>query len=172
MRFLPNPTDPDAGTNRTNAVSRDNLMNGLGLKYNGQYINKDLDFVGTDGFWWMSAIRNNTYSYSSRINTDGYIYPQGQSVQNMGRAVRCIPPYSTGSLGARSYPLSYVYSGSYYWDTGRLYYQTLRGAYWSSSIVSSTDSYYLYMYSTRLIKAGSFNKRLGVALRCLPHNAK
>ena len=83
---------PDAGTNRTNAVSRDNLMNGLGLKYNGQYINKDLDFVGTDGFWWMSAIRNNTYSYSSRINTDGYIYPQGQSVQNMGRAVRCIPP--------------------------------------------------------------------------------
>ncbi|MBR3233700.1 hypothetical protein IKG12_02470, partial [Candidatus Saccharibacteria bacterium] len=74
---------------------------------------------------------------------------------------------STGSLGARSYPLSYVYSGYYYWGTGRLYNQTLIGRYWSSSIVSSTDSYYLYMDSTRLIKAYSTNKRFGFALRCV-----
>ncbi|MBR3233282.1 hypothetical protein IKG12_00245, partial [Candidatus Saccharibacteria bacterium] len=74
---------------------------------------------------------------------------------------------STGSLGARSYPLSYVYSGYYYWATGRLYYQTLNGHYWSSSIVSSTTSYILLMYSTRLIKAYSNNKRFGFALRCV-----
>ena len=66
-------------------------MTGASLGYDGQYVNNDLSLVSTDGFWWMSTIRNNTYSYSSRINTDGYIYPQGQSVQNMGRAVRCIP---------------------------------------------------------------------------------
>ena len=79
----------------------------------------------------------------------------------------CAFSISTGSLGVRSYPLSYVYSGYYYWGTGRLYYQTLYGAYWSSSIVSSTNSYDLYMYSTRLIKANSANKRSGSALRCM-----
>ena len=74
--------------------------------------------------------------------------------------------FSTGNLGARSYPLSYVYSGNYYWDTGRLYLQTVNGLYWSSSIVSSTNSYYQYMYNTRLFKAPSYNKRIGLALRC------
>ena len=78
-----------------------------------------------------------------------------------------VPLDSTGSLGARSYPLSYVYSGYYYWVTGRLYYQTLIGDYWSSSIVSSTNSYNLNMGSTRLLKANSVNKRLGYALRCV-----
>ena len=72
---------------------------------------------------------------------------------------------STGSLGARSYPLSYVYSG-YYWFTGRLYTQSVGGYYWSSSIVSSTNSYDLDMGSTRLFKAYSGNKRVGYALRC------
>ena len=71
----------------------------------------------------------------------------------------------SGSRGARRYPLSYVKSGQYYWDTGRLYLQTLDGRYWSSSIVSSTHSYDLHMYSTRLVKAGSYNKRIGDALR-------
>ena len=63
--------------------------------------------------------------------------------------------------------MSYVKSGIYYWDTGRLYYQTVSGYYWSSSIVSSTDSYGLSMSSARLIKAGSLNKRCGRALRCV-----
>ena len=87
-----------------------------------------------------------------------------------GFSVRCVMVLrfflSTGSLGAGSYPLSYVYSGYYYWGTGRLYDQTLGGLYWSSSIVSSTNSYRLYMFSTRLIKASSNDKRRGIALRC------
>ena len=73
----------------------------------------------------------------------------------------------SGSKNARSYPSSYVYSGVYYWDTGRLYGQTVNGGYWSSSIVSSTDSYDLYMDNTRLIKANSHNKRSGRPLRCV-----
>ena len=63
--------------------------------------------------------------------------------------------------------MSYVKSGSYYWDTGRLYYQTVDGYYWSSSIVSSTGNYTLAMNNTRLIKANSDNKRYGFALRCV-----
>ncbi len=78
----------------------------------------------------------------------------------------CAFSFSTGSLGAGSYPLSYVYSGYYYWDTGMLYTQTVHGDYWSSSIASSTYSYRLAIYSTRLIKADSGNKRNGRALRC------
>ena len=79
----------------------------------------------------------------------------------------CAFSISTGSLGAISYPLSYVYSGTYYWGTGRLYDQSLYGHYWSSSIVSSANSYRLRMNSTRLIKANSYNKRIGFALRCM-----
>ena len=47
-----------------------------------------------------------------------------------------------------------------------LYTQTVHGDYWSSSIASSTYSYRLAIYSTRLIKADSGNKRNGRALRC------
>ena len=78
----------------------------------------------------------------------------------------CAFSISTGSLGARSYPLSYVYSGTYYWGLGRLYYQAVDGRDWSSSIDSSTNSYRLYMNNTRLIKADGTNKRNGHALRC------
>ena len=87
--------------------------------------------------------------------------------------------FSTGSLGARSYPLSYVNSGAYAWSTGRLYYQTSGGYGWSSSIAGDTAGYYLAIGSTRLEKARITNKRLGHFLRCLlnsilnlPHNAK
>ena len=81
--------------------------------------------------------------------------------------LQCAFSISTGSLGARSYPLSYVYPGLYYWGTGRLYYQALYGGYWSSTIYNSSDSYSLVMTGSRLIKAGTNNKRLGSALRCM-----
>ena len=74
----------------------------------------------------------------------------------------------SGNENARSYPLSYVYSGTYYWSTGRLYVQTVSGTYWPSSDYTSTNSYRLRMYNTRLIKADTYNKRYGGALRCIP----
>ena len=43
------PTDPDAGTNRANAVSRDNLMNEVSLGYDGSYGYYSLFNVGTNG---------------------------------------------------------------------------------------------------------------------------
>ncbi len=73
---------------------------------------------------------------------------------------------STGSLGARSYPLSYVYAGQYHWYYGRLYFQAVAGFYWSSSIYHSAGSYRLYMDITRSFIADTDNKRSGVILRC------
>ena len=87
-----------------------------------------------------------------------------------GFTLRCVTVsrffLSTGSLGARSYPLSYVYSGYYYWATGRLYNQTLGGLYWSSTIYNSSSSYRLTMDGSSLAKAYAHNKRVGNALRC------
>ena len=73
----------------------------------------------------------------------------------------------SGSRGARSYPTSYVYPGIYYWATGKLYYQSLDGSYWSSSITSSTNSYYIGMNSTRLVKSYTYYKYHGLPLRCI-----
>ena len=87
---MENPTDPNAGTNRTNAVSRDNLMNGLGLEYCGGY-GSSLSLVGTLGFWWSSAIIHATHSYGLYVDTsDGILSPQSNSTKYIGRSVRCL----------------------------------------------------------------------------------
>ena len=78
----------------------------------------------------------------------------------------------SGNRSARSYPLSYVYSGFYFWDAGRFFLQTLNGYYWSSSIYNSNLSYRMSMYSINLIKANSNDKRLGLALRCVIKTAQ
>ena len=132
------------------------------------------------GFYWPSTIYNSSLSYALGMY-GSRLFKADTGNKRVGFALRCVARYyfSIGSLGARSYPLSYVYSGYYYWDTGRLYFQTVGGYYWSSSIVSSTDSYALNMNSTRLVKARSDNKRIGFALRCIvdsiltsSHNAR
>ncbi len=126
-----------------------------------------------DGYYWSSSIVSSTDSYHLYMHTTRLIKANSGN-KRLGFALRCVMALRfflpTGSLGARSYPLSYVYAGRYYWDTGRLYFQAVSGLYWSSSIVSSALSYRLYMYSTRLIKADSSNKRDGYALRCVTRN--
>ena len=121
------------------------------------------------GSYWSSSKKGlNSYGLDIR---DTRLSKTHTANACFGYTLRCVtvPRFflSTGSLGARSYPLSYVYSGYYYWATGRLYNQTLNGYYWSSSIASSTGSYRLGMDSTRLVKADSANKRNGRAMRCV-----
>ena len=89
VAFLSEPTDPDAGTNRTNAVSRDNLMEGAGLRYDGRYVNAALNNIDTNGSWWSSTIMSTIASHTLGVGTDGGIYPKGSnSNKNYGRAVR------------------------------------------------------------------------------------
>ncbi|MBR2864471.1 hypothetical protein IKE88_02925 [Candidatus Saccharibacteria bacterium] len=86
---MPNPTDPDAGTNRTNAVSRDNLMNGASLGYDGAYVATLLDAVGRSGFWWSSAINTSRGSIFMKVHDTGIINPRDDNNKYPGRAVRC-----------------------------------------------------------------------------------
>ena len=74
---------------------------------------------------------------------------------------------ATDATKVKSYPFSYVYSGLYYWVTGRLYFQSDTGGYWSSTVVSSTNAYVLYMWSSGVRPAYALNKAYGLAVRCV-----
>ena len=73
---------------------------------------------------------------------------------------------ATDAIKVKSYPFSYVYSGYYRWDTGRLYGQSNYGNYWSSTVVSSTSAYILYTWSSGVRPAHTGNKANGGAVRC------
>ena len=65
----------------------------------------------------------------------------------------------------KSYPLSYVYSGSYSWGNGSLYYHNIHGLYWSSTLLDSTTVYGL-SYSSYIRPAYATNKASGDTIRC------
>ena len=72
-----------------------------------------------------------------------------------------------GSTTARTYPLSYIFSGAYRWTTGRLYFQSSGGHYWSITVASSTSAYRLDMSSSGSFRpAYTSNKAGGYSLRC------
>ena len=73
---------------------------------------------------------------------------------------------ATDATKVKSYPFSYVNSGNYYWGTGRLYNQSNNGVYWSSTVVSSSDAYLLYTWSSVVRPADTNNKTGGFAVRC------
>ena len=88
---MENPTDPNAGTNRTNAVSRDNLMNEAELNYNGIYNKTSLDDVGALGRWHASTINRTSASYFLYVDDlNDNISPQRDGNKYFGRAVRCV----------------------------------------------------------------------------------
>ena len=72
---------------------------------------------------------------------------------------------AAGATKIKSYPFSYVYSGYYFWGTGRLYYQGNSGHYWSSTVVSSTSAYYLSTWSSVIKPARTDGKARGYTLR-------
>ena len=73
---------------------------------------------------------------------------------------------ATDATKVKSYPFSYVYTGTYYWLTGRLYYQSLNGYYWSSTVVNSTRAYNLGTWSSGVRPAYANHKASGYAVRC------
>ena len=85
-----NPTDPNAGTNRTNAVSRDNLMNGMRLKYDGHYSETSLNNIGLGVGLWSINTRDYSTAYNLVFsNTGDHIYPQSRNNKYFGFGVRC-----------------------------------------------------------------------------------
>ena len=83
------PTDPDAGTNRANAVSRDNLMNGASLGYDRLYNNASSSGTNSHGYWWTSTIHNTSARYIV-VATSDIISPQNSGYKYFGFAVRCV----------------------------------------------------------------------------------
>ena len=75
---------------------------------------------------------------------------------------------NAGQQHARSYPLSYSYSGFYRYDMGQLYNLSSNGFFWSSTIsVTSGSSYALGMFADTLSAARSNSKLGGFNLRCV-----
>ena len=74
---------------------------------------------------------------------------------------------SSGSTGARRYPLSYVYSGVYYWlnGYGLVDGQNSRGYWWSITANSAGEAYFLYTYASFLDPQYSTGKTNGQSLR-------
>ena len=77
---------------------------------------------------------------------------------------------TTESAKIKSYPFSYVHSGNYNWNTGRLYNQGNHGNYWPSTVVSSTNAYSLGTWSLGILPANSQNRTNGFPLRCVTRN--
>ena len=71
---------------------------------------------------------------------------------------------------ARRYPLSYVFSGYYYWGNGSLFYQGSYGGWWPTTASSDSNAYYLRMGSSGLDPQNNTIKAYGFALRCVSYS--
>ena len=60
-----------------------------------------------------------------------------------------------------------VYSGFYHSDFGGLTDQGSAAGYWSSTVNSATNAYYLDLNATRVFPAGNDTKIRGRAVRCV-----
>ena len=73
---------------------------------------------------------------------------------------------SADSTKIRSYPLSYILSGNYYWLDGMLYNINLVGNFWSATNTYITSSYNGVVTLSGIISSQELNKARGVAIRC------
>ena len=143
--------------------------------YAGHSIVSETQHIGTY-YDWAAAIADRTDyttagdSVSTSICPKGWTLPKGntdaKSFQTLANAYS-LTNSQAGSEGLRSYPLSFVFSGNYYWGHGSLYYQSTGGHWWSSTVVSDTNSRSLYVYSSELRPQGNNNKLYGFGVRCV-----
>ncbi|MBR5408803.1 hypothetical protein IK112_02530 [Candidatus Saccharibacteria bacterium] len=84
-------------------------------------------------------------------------------ITNSSSPVLSAPSYYF--TGARRYPLSYVYSGYYGWDSGRTGNQNEGGHWWSSKAENSSKSYLFHTSNTALYSQTDHLKDQGFTLR-------
>ncbi|MBR5408740.1 hypothetical protein IK112_02210 [Candidatus Saccharibacteria bacterium] len=77
---------------------------------------------------------------------------------------------SLRSTIARRCPLSYVFSGYYYWGNGNLANQDSFGYWWSTAAYSGSNAYHLDMHSSYLNPQYNGNKAYGLSLRCVSYS--
>ena len=67
----------------------------------------------------------------------------------------------------KSYPFSYVYSGTIRWTLGKLFNQTNGGYYWSSTVGDSGHGYTMSTWLTAIRPNLTESKNYGEAVRCV-----
>ena len=75
-----------------------------------------------------------------------------------------------GINGIVSYPIAYVYSGTYNLDIGRLYYLGVRGTYWSNTIGGTKAAYRMAISPSERIPDAQNGMNGGYTLRCVNRN--
>ena len=140
---------------------------------NGTYFNYQAATSGTGG-----AMKTDNTNSSDTFCPLGWQLPYsgtGGDYYNKSRSWRYLftrydVSFNDGTAAdatkIKSYPFSYVYSGRYYWSTGRLYLQSNNGHYWSSTVASSTNAYNLNTWSSGVRPADAHSKASGDAVRC------
>ena len=91
-------------------------------------------------------------------------------ITNSSSPVLSAPSYY--STGARRYPLSYVYSGTYSWGVGDLYNQGSVGYGMSTTAQSDRGAYFLSVHSGGLVPQGNDSKTYSLPLRCVSIQAR
>ena len=176
------------GTATTNTRTVDMTYRGVGSQgtttavtlastYAGQSIAAETQHIGTY-YDWAAAIANNTDYTTADTSVSTSICPKGWTLPNGGDSSTSksfayltnkygLTNSQAGSEGLRSYPLSFVFSGYYYWGDGKLYRQGARGDWWSSTVNSETNSRDLGVNSTELYPQSNNDKLGGFGVRCV-----
>ena len=74
-----------------------------------------------------------------------------------------------GATKVVSYPLSYIWSGTYYWGEGVLKYKNATGLYWSRTVQSGASAFKIHAWSSGFDYAAMPAKNAGGALRCVDY---
>ena len=111
-----------------------------------------LPYGGKDGVYY-----NQSKSWRYLFDSYGITYDNGNNIE---------------TTKVKSYPFSYIHSGSFNLHTGMLYNMGPNGGYyWSSTIESSTNSYRMTINKNPVLSPSIFDqKRAGLALRCVTRN--
>ena len=104
---------------------------------------------------------------ASRVGLGGLL-AQNDVSKAYGFPLRCVEISAYGSTSARSYPVSLVYSGYYFWRWANLNRQNSAGDWWTSTAHSSVNSYGVYIDSTLLLIPDNYEKEYGVSLHIPP----
>lgn len=112
---------------------------------------------------FYTLVTTNTNRLATFLNVDNVIatkktYKLGNNSDNDA---------TKNDFGLHAFPLSFVRSGLYYWNSAGLYGRDSGGYYWSAASFSTSNSYSLLFYSTNLLPRHNGNKGLGFAVRCV-----
>ena len=131
------------------------------------YYNWGTGYMGgqdSSGYWWSTTAGSDSSAYSLSMHSSD-LNPQYNYNKADGFTLRCV---SLGFTFSRRYPLSYVFSGDYSWESGgALSGQGQWSNWWSLLAATSSNAYSLSSSSSVLSPQNNYTKAYGFALRCV-----